>query len=145
MNRSALAMLNCLTIFTISGPVIANSAPVEDFGIWKNPKDSVHIKIVSCSEARCGVVVWANEKAKADSVKGGTNELVGTMILKDFREQPNGEWKGKAFVPDIGKEFSGVATVVDANIMTVKGCIVWKVGCKSQTWTRVSSDVTSSR
>lgn len=138
MNRSAFVMLLPLTLFTISATLTASSPPEEDFGIWKNPNDSVHIKIVSCGDARCGVAVWANEKAKADSLKGGTKELIGTMLLRDFREQAAGKWKGKAFVPDIGKEFSGLATIVDATTITVKGCLVWKVGCKSQTWTRVS-------
>jgi uncharacterized protein (DUF2147 family) len=139
MNRSVIAIIVLLTLFTISRSVNASSTLEEDFGIWKNPNDSVHIKIVSCGDARCGVVVWANEKAKADSRKGGTNELVGKMLLRDFRQEATGRWKGKALVPDIGKEFSGLATIVDANTITVKGCLVWKLGCKSQTWTRISS------
>lgn len=139
MKRSAFAMFSPLILIAISGSAVSGSPPAEDFGIWKNPSDSVHIKIVSCGNARCGVVVWANEKAIADSRKGGTNELVGTMLLKNFREQSKGKWKGKAVVPDIGKEFSGLATMGDPNTITVKGCMLLGVGCKSQTWTRISS------
>ena len=139
MKRSALTVLLPVVIYAISGTVAVNATLAKDFGIWKNPSNSVHIKIVLCGNARCGVVVWANEKAIADSRKGGTNELVGTMLLKNFREQSKGKWKGKAVVPDIGKEFSGLATIVDANTITVKGCMVLGVGCKSQTWTRISS------
>jgi uncharacterized protein (DUF2147 family) len=139
MKRSALAKFPPLIFIAISSSAVFGSPPTEDFGIWKNPSDSVHIKIVSCGDARCGVVVWANEKAIADSRKGGTNELVGTMLLKNFREQSKGKWRGKAVVPDIGQEFSGLATIVDPNTITVKGCIILGVGCKSQIWTRISS------
>ena len=123
--------------FGMLAGLAASPAMAESFGIWKNPKNSVNIEIISCDDARCGVVVWANEKAQADSLEGGTAELVGTMLLRDFREKANGKWKGKAFVPDIGKDFSGTATIVDTNTITVKGCLVWLIGCKSQTWTRV--------
>lgn len=129
---SCLALLACL----VAAPL---AAAEESFGIWENPQGSVHIKLESCGDARCGVVVWASAKAKADALEGGTANLIGTMILKDFRETADGKWEGRAFVPDIGKEFSGFATVETDNTLTVKGCLVGHFGCKSQTWTRIGS------
>jgi uncharacterized protein (DUF2147 family) len=135
--RNALSFASCIGMFA---SLVASPAAAETLGIWQNPKNSVHIEIVSCDDARCGVVVWANEKAKADSLEGGTAELVGTTLLRNFREKNNGKWKGKAFVPDIDKEFSGTLTFVDASTIRVKGCLVWIIGCKSQTWTRISPE-----
>lgn len=128
----------CLAIlvFWAAGPLAADQ---ESFGDWKNPQGSVHIKLESCGDARCGIVVWANEKAKADALEGGTANLIGTMILRDFRETADGKWEGKAFVPDIGKEFSGIATIENDSTLTVKGCLIGHFGCKSQTWTRIDS------
>lgn len=129
---ACLAILVCLA----AGPL---AAAQESFGIWENPQGSVHIKLESCGDARCGVVVWANAKAKADALEGGTANLIGTTILRDFRETADGKWEGKAFVPDIGKEFSGFATVENDSTLTVKGCLVGHFGCKSQTWTEIGS------
>lgn len=129
---ACLAILVCLA----AGPLVAAQ---ETFGVWENPQGSVHIRLESCGDARCGVVVWANAKAKADALEGGTANLIGTTILMDFRETDDGTWEGKAFVPDIGKEFSGFATVENDSTLTVKGCLIGHLGCKSQTWTRIGS------
>lgn len=135
--RNTLALASYFGMLASLG---ASQAAAETFGTWQNPKNSVHIEIVSCDDARCGIVVWANEKAKADSLEGGTAELVGTTLLRNFREKANGKWKGKAFVPDINKEFSGTMTFVDASTIKVKGCLAWIIGCKSQIWTRVTPE-----
>jgi uncharacterized protein (DUF2147 family) len=112
--------------------------PEEPFGVWKNRKNSVHIKTHSCHGGRlCGTVIWASEKAQADARKGGTAQLIGSELLRDFRRDARGRWKGKVLVPDIGMVFSGKITMVDRNTMTGRGCLLWGIGCKSQTWTRV--------
>ena len=85
----------------------------------------------------CGVVVWANDEAKADAKKGGTPELVGLQLLRDFQLQKNGSWKGKVFVPDLNMNFNGTANFPDATTMKAKGCLIGGLLCKSQTWRRV--------
>ena len=48
--------------------------------VLRNPSNSVHVRIHPCGKSRCGTVVWANAKAKADSARGGTTNLVGTEL-----------------------------------------------------------------
>lgn len=129
---ACLATLACLA----AGPL---AAVEQSFGVWANPQGSVHIKLEACGDARCGVVVWANDKAKADALEGGTAILVGTTILRGFHETADGKWEGTAFVPDIGKEFSGFATVENDSTLTVKGCLIGHFGCRSQMWTKIES------
>ncbi len=105
--------------------------------IWRNPQNSVHVRVYPCGNSRCGTVVWANEKAKADSARGGTPKLVGTQLFREFREVSPKVWKGKVFVPDINRVFTGTGTVKDENTVVARGCLIGKLGCKSQTWTRV--------
>ena len=68
--------------------LLATSASVEaqraSFGVWKNPQDSVHVRAQPCGSRMCGVVVWASDKAKADARRGGTNDLVGLILFRDF-------------------------------------------------------------
>ena len=105
--------------------------------VFRNPQNSVHVRIHPCGKGRCGTVVWANDKAKADSARGGTRNLVGTELFREFREVSPKVWKGKVFVPDINKVFTGTGTIKDQNTIVARGCLIAGMGCKSQTWTRV--------
>jgi uncharacterized protein (DUF2147 family) len=105
--------------------------------VLRNPSNSVHVRIHPCGKSRCGTVVWANAKAKADSARGGTTNLVGTELFREFREVSPKVWKGKVFVPDLNKVLTGTGTVKDHNTIVARGCLFAGMGCKSQTWTRV--------
>ena len=118
--------------------MMGSAATAED-SVWRNPSNSVHVRVHDCGTSRCGTVVWANDKAKADSAKGGTPNLVGTELFRDFTEVSPKVWKGKVFVPDLNHTFSGTGTVVDANTIVARGCALGNIGCKSQTWTRVTN------
>lgn len=122
-----------------ASPVLAADATLADrtYGTWRNPKDSVHIEARSCGDRMCGVVVWANDKAKADARRGGTDNLIGQQLFQDFEEREDGRWKGKVFVPDINKTFHGTVTVIDPDTLEGKGCLIGGIGCKSQVWTRL--------
>jgi len=105
--------------------------------VLRNPSNSVHVRIHPCGKSRCGTVVWANDKAKADSARGGTPHLVGTELFREFSEVSPKAWKGKVFVPDLNKVLTGTGTVKDQNTIVARGCLFAGMGCKSQTWTRV--------
>ena len=105
--------------------------------VWRNPQNSVHVWVHPCGKSRCGTVVWANDKAKADSARGGTPKLVGTELFRDFKEVSPKVWKGKVFVPDLNKVFTGTGTIKGPDTVVARGCLIAGMGCKSQTWTRV--------
>jgi uncharacterized protein (DUF2147 family) len=111
------------------------------YGVWQNPKNSVHLEIRHCGQAAaCGVVVWANPKAQADAMKGSGQALVGSTLFRDLRPDSDGVWKGKVFVPDLNKTFSGSAQVKDGGAaLQAKGCFIGNLLCKSQTWRRVAA------
>lgn len=122
-----------------SSPAVAASAPdnATTYGVWRNPKNSVHLEIKDCGATACGVVVWASAHAKADARKGGSANLVGLQLLRDFAPDKNGAWRGRVFVPDLNMTFAGTAEVLDAKTLKAKGCVLGGILCKSQIWTRV--------
>jgi len=126
-----------LTAACVLGPSVAVAQDGDQGTVWKNPSNSVHVRIRPCGKGRCGTVVWANAKAKRDSARGGTKNLIGTELFRNFREVSPRVWKGKVFVPDINGVFSGTATIKDQNTLVARGCLIGNFGCKSQTWTRV--------
>lgn len=130
-------MILAASLMVASGSAMA-ARESRSFGLWSNPKGSVHVRATPCGKRMCGVVVWASEKARADSARGGTPQLVGETLFRDFTREGPDRWRGKVFVPDIGKTFSGTITVIDKDRMEGKGCLIGGIGCKSQIWTRVA-------
>lgn len=105
---------------------------------WRNPRDSVRIRLTPCGEDRmCGIVTWASEKAKADARRGGTENLVGANLFRDFRRVEPGVYKGRVFVPDMNRTFAGQIRI-QGDSMIGKGCVLGGLFCKQQVWTRIS-------
>jgi len=129
-------LLSLAIIAGLAGATEASAA--ELFGRWKNPKNSVHVDIRPCGESACGYVVWASDKAKEDALRGSGRELVGMQLLRDFKPTDKG-WRGKVFVPDLNRTFSGAARLLDHQHMEAKGCLLAGVICKEQVWTRLAS------
>lgn len=137
--KTALALLAAVAGLSAALPATAQDAPFT-YGVWRNPKNSVHVEIKPCGGGRaCGNVVWATPEAQADARKGGTPNLIGLQLLRDFQLQKNGSWKGRVFVPDLNMTFSGTADFPDATTMKAKGCLIGGFLCKSQTWRRVDA------
>ncbi len=113
--------------------------PGDVYGVWRNPKGSVHIEIKPCEARTCGVVVWANADARADVKKKNNQDLVGMQLLRDFAVSDPNEWKGRVYVPDLDMTFSGQVKLLDRASLKAKGCLLPNFLCKSQTWTRVDS------
>lgn len=122
----------------LAAPAAADEMRAPIASEWRNPSNSVQVRIDRCGgETLCGTITWASAKAIADARRGGTEQLVGTRLFRDLAPAGGGKWKGKVFVPDIRQTFSGTLHFADANTMVGKGCVLFGIVCKSQSWTRV--------
>jgi len=108
-------------------------------GRWSNPSGSVIIFIAPCNDTLCGRVEWASEKAMADARKGGTDPLVGAELLTDIVRRGDGRWKARLFVPDVNKTSKAELKLLGFDQLKVSGCLIGRVACKSQVWTRVEA------
>ncbi len=132
-----LAAAMALSAGAASAQTAAAARPGDIYGVWRNPKGSVHIEIKPCETRTCGVVVWANADARADVKKKNNQDLVGMQLLRDFSAGDTNEWKGRVYVPDLDMTFSGRVSLLDRASLKAKGCLLPNFLCKSQTWTRV--------
>lgn len=107
-------------------------------GTWQNPSGSVRIRAERCGDQVCGIIVYANDKAKADARRGGTDPLIGTQLFEEFTARGPREWRGRVFVPDMNRRVTGTATLVSENTIRVEGCAA-RVICRNQVWTRVKT------
>lgn len=117
---------------------VAKMADGAYLGTWQNPSGSVRIRAARCGDLVCGTIVFANDKAKADARRGGTDPLIGTQLFEEFTARGPREWRGRVFVPDMNRRVTGTATLVDENSIRVEGCAA-RVICRNQVWTRVKS------
>ena len=136
-----------LALWAGGGAALAQTAaaprPGDIYGVWRNPKGSVHIEIKPCETRTCGVVVWANDNAREDVRKKKNQDLVGMQLLRDFSVSDPNEWKGRVYVPDLDMTFSGQVKLLDRASLKAKGCLLPNILCKSQTWTRVDTATAS--
>jgi len=113
---------------TIASPVV---------GDWTNPAQSVVVQVAPCGPALCGTVRWASEPARNDAGRGGTQTLVGTEVLRDFKSMRPGQWRGVLFVPDRNVRTRAELIEVEADRLRIRACTGGGLFCKSQLWTRV--------
>lgn len=131
-----------MALQAVGGALLVSTSPApaqeaQQDSVWRNPQNSVHVRLQPCGSGRCGVVVWANEKAKEASARGGTPNLVGMTLFRDFQRVRPNVWKGKAFVPDLNRTFTSTLTIESESTAIARGCLLGSIICKSQTWTRV--------
>jgi len=136
--RRLVASAVAVTAGLLAGASAAQPAPADTFGVWRNPKDNVRVEIRPCGEGACGTVIWATPHVQAKAREAGTPNMIGLQIFQNLELDEKGVWRGKVFVPDLNRTFSGTAQPVDSGKLRAKGCIIGGLLCKSQIWTKVA-------
>ena len=95
------------------------------------------VAIEACREGLCGTVISATEWARADARRGGTHSLVGTRLFSGLKPAGTGHWRGRLFVPDINHRSNADLRIIAPDRLKVTGCMIARMICKSQLWTRV--------
>jgi uncharacterized protein (DUF2147 family) len=134
MNKTSLALAAAAAAVLASAIPAAASVPVD--GVWRNPKNTVHVQLQPCGPTMCGTVVWAAPKAQAKARKAG-QKLVGAQLFREFKPIAPNRWQGKVFVPDLNRTFSGTMTATAPTRMVGKGCLIGGFFCKEQTWVKI--------
>jgi uncharacterized protein (DUF2147 family) len=117
-------------------PVAAGSVPADMTGTWVNPRGTVSVRTGRCGDRLCGWIVWLSRAAAADARDGGVGNPLGTEVLRDYRSDGDGHWRGIVFVPDMGRSFSSRLELVGPGALKISGCLVAGLICRSQTWRR---------
>ena len=96
------------------------------------------MRIAPCGQQVCGKVVWASPRAKQDAARAGHPNLIGMSLFQNFYRTGPNEFRGRVFVPDINRTFSGRLTMPNDSTIEVRGCLRGNVGCRTDRWTRYS-------
>lgn len=137
MRVMALAAITASLIapaYARQGP--ASSAGASVVGTWINPRGTVAVKAGDCAGNLCGWISWANSVAVSDAASAGIAKLIGTKLLEDYRPGGAGHWKGRVYVPDMGRSFQSTIDEIDNDHLKISGCILGGLLCRSQIWRR---------
>jgi uncharacterized protein (DUF2147 family) len=129
----SLASLFALAAASTATPQAAQGA----FGTWTNPTGTVAVRTSGCGGGLCGAIVWARPKALEDARQAGVAHLIGTELLQNYRQTGRGVWSGRVDVPDMARSFPCYIVQTGANQLTISGCLVGRLLCRSQIWRRV--------
>jgi len=139
MRKLVVAAAAAALLAVPAAPVAAQASDTQQLsGVWRNPKNTVHVRIRPCGSNVCGTVAWASPQAVAAAREAGTPNLLGTQLFREFRHESTGYWGGRVFVPDMNRTFSGTLRLSGPNSVVARGCLIGRILCKSQTWVRVS-------
>ena len=104
-------------------------------GFWKNPIGSAIIAIAPCGNSLCGKVVWASARGRRE-VSKNTPNVVGTNVLTGLK-LANGRWSGSLYIPDDDIHVTAELEPMTNGRMSLTGCAVFGLFCRTQIWTRV--------
>jgi uncharacterized protein (DUF2147 family) len=118
-------------------------------GTWTTDDGKAKIAIVSCGGGLCGNIVALTEpndpatgKPKTDSNNADSGKrsrpMIGVQIVIDMKPDTGDKWKGQVYNAEDGKTYTGSITLVDAKTLTLQGCALGGLICKSKTWTRAN-------
>lgn len=138
--RNSIRLIAIFMLASLLPQHVAAASISEAFlGVWRNPKNSVHVRTYACGNSLCGAVTWASDNQQSTAREAGTAQLIGKQMFSDFVLGKDDVWRGQVFVPKQNKSFPGTVTTIDANTMQVRGCAFAGLICKSQTWTRLKA------
>ena len=140
---SAAVLMTCLGLAAATPAMAA-----EPLGKWLTEDGEATIAIARCGAALCGTIVALKtpidpatgrpqtDVNNPDAAKAG-RPLIGVQIIFDMRPGGTADtWDGQLYNAEDGKTYSGSIAVTGANTLELKGCALFGLICKSQTWTR---------
>jgi uncharacterized protein (DUF2147 family) len=113
-------------------------------GKWETPTKHGVVEITPCGQSICGRLVDSDGLRADPQLRDVHNKdagqngrpLKGLLMLQGFHAGTNGWEGGTVYNADDGGTYKATITMVDADTLKLRGCIVWPL-CKTQTWKRI--------
>ncbi len=105
-------------------------------GVWRTPA-GWKVKMYKCGGSYCGKVIGGTKKLDSHNPNKAlrSRKMVGVRMIWGMKGS-NGKYTGKLYNPNDGKVYTGKIKVNSARNMSLSGCALAGLICKSQTWTR---------
>jgi uncharacterized protein (DUF2147 family) len=117
-------------------------------GVWHTKGQLAQVRIARCAEDLCGTIIAlkdpidpATGKPQTDTENEDATKrnrpVIGLQVVIGMKPTGANTWSGQFYSPEEGKIVSGNLILKEANTLTVEGCLLGGLLCRSETWTRV--------
>ena len=121
--------------------VSAATALADATGEWLVAERTARISIADCGGALWGVVSWEADPGGVDDKNPEPDKrsrpTLGLPILLGMKERGANQWVGQIYNSDNGKTYSGGLTLINPDLLRVRGCI-FLILCGGENWTRTA-------
>ncbi len=117
-------------------------------GLWYNEEKTAKVQFYSVNNKISGKIVWLNDptengKPRTDinnpDVKKRQNPLMGLVFMKNFVKKGDKVWEdGTIYDPNNGKTYSCEMTLVNNELLNVRGYIGFSLIGRTSKFTRVN-------
>jgi len=122
---------------------LAPAAAASPLGNWMVEEKTAQIRVIDCGSILWGVISW--EKVSGTDTYNPdpalrTRPLLGAAILLGMKQDKPGEWNGKVYNAQNGKQYDATISSPDDQTLNMRGCLVYPL-CQTVTWTRVGDPI----
>ena len=110
-------------------------------GEWLVAEKTARIKLVDCAGSLWGIVSWEADPgldSHNPDPKKRSQPITGTPVLLGLKPSGPNRWDGSLYNANDGKTYTGGITLVEDNVLRVRGCILF-VLCGGENWTRADT------
>jgi uncharacterized protein (DUF2147 family) len=135
-------ILSFLIVSLFFGNIIAQNAPQDAaVGVWFNAEKDGKIQIYKQGDKYFGKIVWSKAPRKDtenpdDKLK--SRELVGTVILNNFKFTGKSWEDGSIYDPKNGKTYSCIIKTKGANSLDIRGFVGISLIGRTTNWTKTT-------
>jgi uncharacterized protein (DUF2147 family) len=141
------AVLAGLTLVATVAVSFAEQAGSGLLGTWLTEDGSAQIRFEQCASTLCGRIVWLREPNDPETGKPALDKrnpdpalrgrrLLGIAIFTGIQPVQPHEWRAKAYNADDSKTYDVTLKLTPSDHLTLTGCGLFGLICKSETWTR---------
>jgi uncharacterized protein (DUF2147 family) len=148
MSRSARRTRLAIAVMLLcaDGVLVAANA-ADPSGTWHTQGQLAQVQIKRCAADLCGTIIAlkdpidpATGKPQTDSENEDAAKrdrpVIGVQVLIGMKPAGANKWSGVVYGPEEGKTVNGNVVLKDANTLSVEGCLLGGLLCRSETWTR---------
>ena len=119
----------------------ANSGPDVILGEWLSQEKDGKISIYKQGDKYYGKISWGKTPGRKDAknhdAKLKNRDLIGLVILQDFKYTGSAWENGKIYDPNSGKTYDCILKVKDNNkVLDIRGYVGMPMFGRTATWTR---------
>ena len=143
---SRWTLLACVGMAAIMVPA-GGAYAADPMGTWYTQGRQAQVQIARCAEDLCGTIISLKDPIDPATGKPQTdteNEdkakrnrpVIGIQVLIGMKPAGADKWSGRVYGPEEGKSVNGNLVMKDANTLSIEGCLLGGLLCRSETWTR---------